>query len=289
MRSYTKGLLQGTGAYTVWGAFGLYFTLLSDVPSDEVLAHRVVWCLVIVAGLILLSGKFRSTLKVMRQPKILAWLSLTSVLISFNWWIYIWAVAQHEVIEASLGYFLSPLIAVLLGRIFLGERLNRLKQLSVVLAAAGVLWQLVALERVPWIALSLALLFGFYGLIRKRTPVDSVSGLAIETLMIAPLALFYLSWLSQQGQNHFDSHPFLLIGSGLMTAVPLLLFASAAQRLPLGTLGFLNYLAPTLQFISAIWILNEPFDMQRLVSFALIWAALVVFSVSIWRDLKIAQ
>lgn len=289
MKSYTKGLFQGIGAYTVWGAFGLYFTLLADVPSDEVLAHRVIWCLLIVAGLILLMGKIRSTLALVRQPKILGWLTLTSILISFNWWIYIWAVANKQVLEASLGYFLSPLIAVLLGRLFLNERLNRFQQISVSLAAAGVLWQLVVLGRVPWIALSLALLFGFYGLIRKRTAIDSISGLAIETFMVAPLALFYLSWLSSQGQNHFDSHPFLLIGSGLMTAVPLLLFASAAQRLPLGTLGFLNYLAPTLQFISAIWILNEAFEMQRLVSFALIWAALIVFSVSIWRDLKTAQ
>lgn len=289
MKSYTKGLFQGVGAYTVWGAFGLYFTLLADVPSDEVLAHRVIWCLLIVVGLILLMGKTRSTLALVRQPKILGWLTLTSILISVNWWIYIWAVANKQVVEASLGYFLSPLIAVLLGRLFLNERLNRFQQISVSLAAAGVLWQLVVLGRVPWIALSLALLFGFYGLIRKRTAIDSISGLAIETLLVAPLALFYLSWLSSQGQNHFDSHPFLLIGSGLMTAVPLLLFASAAQRLPLGTLGFLNYLAPTLQFISAIWILNEAFEMQRLVSFALIWAALIVFSISIWRDLKTAQ
>jgi len=289
VKSYTKGLFQGVGAYTVWGAFGLYFTLLADVPSDEVLAHRVIWCLLIVVGLILLMGKTRSTLALVRQPKILGWLTLTSILISVNWWIYIWAVANKQVVEASLGYFLSPLIAVLLGRLFLNERLNRFQQISVSLAAAGVLWQLVVLGRVPWIALSLALLFGFYGLIRKRTAIDSISGLAIETLLVAPLALFYLSWLSSQGQNHFDSHPFLLIGSGLMTAVPLLLFASAAQRLPLGTLGFLNYLAPTLQFISAIWILNEAFEMQRLVSFALIWAALIVFSISIWRDLKTAQ
>ncbi|HSG04040.1 MAG TPA: EamA family transporter RarD [Marinobacterium sp.] len=289
MRPYTQGLLQGTGAYTIWGGFGLYFTLLADVPSDEVLAHRVIWCLAIVAGLLLASGKLQSTLALMRQPRTLAWLTLSSILISLNWWVYIWAVAQKEVIQASLGYFLSPLIAVVLGRIFLGEKLNQLQRISVALAVIGVLWQLIALGRVPWIALSLSSLFGFYGLIRKRTPVNSISGLAVETLLVAPLALAYVYWLSQEGQNHFGSHTWALVGAGLMTAVPLLLFASAAQRLPLGTLGFLNYLAPTLQIISAIFILHEPFPLQRMISFMFIWAGLVVFSVSIYRELKSAR
>lgn len=289
MKSYNQGLLYGTGAYTIWGGFGLYFTLLADVPADEVLAHRVVWCLLIVAGLILLSGKLKSTLDIMRQPKTLGWLTLSSVLISLNWWIYIWAVAQKEVIQASLGYFLSPLIAVLLGRIFLGEQLNRLQKISVALACAGVLWQLVALGRFPWIALSLSTLFGFYGLIRKRTAVSSVSGLTIETLLVAPLALGYILLLTQQGQNHFDSHPWALVGSGLMTAVPLLLFTSAAKRLPLSTVGFLNYLGPSLQILSAIFILQEPFPLQRMISFLFIWAALIVFSVGIVREIKSAR
>jgi len=286
VKAYTQGLLQGTGAYTIWGGFGLYFTLLADVPSDEVLAHRVIWCLLIVAGLLLITGKLQSTLAIMRQPRTLAWLTLSSILISLNWWIYIWAVAQKEVIQASLGYFLSPLIAVILGRIFLGEQLNNLQRISVALAAIGVIWQLIALGRVPWIALSLSTLFGFYGLIRKRTPVNSLSGLAIESMLVAPIALGFVYWLVLEGQNHFDSHPWALIGSGLMTAVPLLLFASAAQRLPLSTLGFLNYLAPTLQIISAIFILQEPFPLQRMISFLFIWAGLLIFSVSIYRELK---
>lgn len=289
MRSYTQGLLQGTGAYTIWGAFGLYFSLLADVPSDEVLAHRIIWCLLIVVGLLLVTGKFQSTLTLMRQPRTLGWLTLTSVLISLNWWIYIWAVAQKDLIQASLGYFLSPLVAVLLGRIFLGEQLNNLQRISVALATVGVLWQLIALGRIPWIALSLSSLFGFYGLIRKRTPVNSISGLAIESLIVAPLALAYVFWLSKEGQNHFDSHSWTLVGAGLMTAVPLLLFASAAQRLPLSTLGFLNYLAPTLQIISAIFILQEPFPLQRMISFMFIWAGLLVFSISIYRELKTAR
>ena len=286
MTPYTHGLLFGTGAYAIWGGFGLYFTLLADVPADEVLAHRVVWCLLIVIGLILFSGKLRSTLAILRQPRTLGWLTLSSILISLNWWVYIWAVGQKEVIQASLGYFLSPLIAVLLGRVFLGERLNVLQQISVALACAGVLWQLFALGRFPWIAISLSLLFGFYGLIRKRTTVNSISGLTIETLIVAPLALGYILLLTQQGQNHFVSHSWALIGSGLMTAVPLLLFASAAKRLPLSTVGFLNYLAPSLQILSAIFILKEPFPLERMISFLFIWAALLVFSIGLIRQIK---
>lgn len=289
MTTYSQGLLYGLGAYTIWGGFGLFFTLLADVPSDEVLAHRVIWCLLIVIGLILISGKLRVTLDILRQPKTLGWLTLTSILISLNWWIFIWAVANQEVIQASLGYFLSPLVAVILGRIFLGEQLNRLQKVSVVLASLGVLWQLGALGKVPWIALSLSSLFGFYGLIRKQTQVNSISGLTVETLLVAPIALGYIYYLSAQGQNHFMSHPWELVGSGLMTAVPLLLFASAAKRLPLSTVGFLNYLAPTLQIISAIFILQEPFPLQKMISFMFIWAGLVVFSISIYKELKTAR
>ncbi len=289
MTTYSQGILYGLGAYTIWGAFGLFFTLLADVPSDEVLAHRVIWCLLIVIGLILISGKLRVTLDILRQPKTLGWLTLTSILISLNWWIFIWAVANKEVIQASLGYFLSPLIAIILGRIFLGERLNALQKVSVVLASLGVLWQLWALGKVPWIALSLSSLFGFYGLIRKQTQVNSISGLTVETLLVAPIALGYVYYLGTQGQNHFMSHPWKLIGSGLMTAVPLLLFASAAKRLPLSTVGFLNYLAPTLQIISAIFILQEPFPLQKMISFMFIWAGLIVFSISIYKQLKTAR
>lgn len=284
MTDYSRALAQGSLAYTIWGAFGLYFTLLADVPSVEVLAHRVVWCLVITVGLILLLGHKARFLSVLKQPRSLAWLTLSSILISFNWGIYIWAVAQAQVIEASLGYFLSPLIAVLLGRIFLGERLSTLQKVSVGFAAVGVLWQLVALGKVPWIAISLASLFGFYGLIRKQLNVDSLTGLTVETLLVMPLALGYWVWLEQQGISNFSSHSLYLIGAGLFTAVPLLLFASAARNLPLSTLGFLNYIAPTLQFLSAIFILNESFSVGRLISFSFIWIGLILFSLHLVKE-----
>lgn len=289
MSDYSRALTQGSLAYTIWGAFGLYFTLLAEVPSVEVLAHRIVWCLIITVGLILITGQQAKFLAVLKQPRSLAWLALSSILISLNWGIYIWAVAQAQVLEASLGYFLSPLIAVLLGRIFLGELLSPLQKLSVVFATIGVLWQLVALGKVPWIAISLASLFGFYGLIRKQLNVDSLTGLTVESLLVVPLAIGYWIWLEQQSLSHFSDYWLLLIGAGLFTAVPLLLFASAARGLPLSTLGFLNYIAPTLQFLSAIFILGESFSIGRLISFSFIWIGLILFSLHLVQESRAAR
>ncbi len=283
MSDYSKGLLQGSLAYLIWGSFGLYFSLLSAVPSTEVLAHRVIWCLVITLAMILLSGKQDKLFRVMKQPKILLWLCLSSILISGNWGVYIWAVGHQQVIEASLGYFLSPLIAILLGRIFLGELLTPLQKASVAFALIGVLWQLVGLGRIPWIALSLSLLFGFYGLIRKQVEVDSLTGLTVESSLVVPIALGYTYMLSSEGSSHFDTYGIYLIGAGMVTAIPLLLFASAARKLPLGTLGFLNYIAPTLQFFSAIYILNESFSTGRLISFGFIWIGLILFSIHLYK------
>lgn len=284
MTPYNRGLLQGSLAYVCWGAFGLYFTLLAAVPSTEVLAHRAIWCFVITLGLIFFLNKQARLIQALKKPKTLLWLSLTSILISLNWGIYIWAVAQQQVIEASLGYFLSPLISVLLGRLFLGESLSKLQKLSVILAAIGVSWQLIALGQVPWIAISLASLFGFYALIRKQLAIDSLTGLTLETLLILPIALGYWFILAEQRIDHFDTHAVYLIGAGLMTAVPLLLFASAAKSLQLSTLGFLTYIAPTLQFMSAIFILGEPFSAGRFVSFSFIWAGLVFYSMHLYRE-----
>ncbi|NRP10447.1 MULTISPECIES: EamA family transporter RarD [unclassified Marinobacterium] len=285
-KEYRQGLFQGTLAYLIWGCFGLYFTLLAEVPADEVLAHRIVWCVLFVGLLILLQKKIRSTWTMLTSKKTLFWLSISSLLISGNWWIYIWAVGSGQVIAASLGYFLSPLVAVLLGLIFFKEQLNRLQKTSVFFASVGVLWQIVAIGEFPWIAVSLSLLFGFYGVVRKQIAVDSVSGLLIETLIMLPIALIYLSLLATQGVDHFGAFTWELIGAGVMTAVPLMLFASAARKLPLGTVGFLNYIAPIMQFLSAVFILNEAFGIDRFISFAFIWVGLIVFSVDLFRKAK---
>ncbi len=283
---YRQGLLQGTLAYLIWGCFGLYFTLLAEVPADEVLAHRVVWCVLFVGLLILLQRKIRSTWSMVRARKTLFWLTISSLLISANWWIYIWAVGSGQVLAASLGYFLSPLVAVILGLIFFKEQLNSLQKASVLFASIGVLWQIVAIGEFPWIAISLSLLFGFYGVVRKQIAVDSVSGLLIETLIVLPVALVYLSLLNTEGVEHFGEFTWELVGAGVMTAVPLILFASAAKKLPLGTVGFLNYIAPFMQFLSAVFILNEAFGVDRFISFAFIWVGLIAFSVDLFRKAK---
>ena len=282
-QEHRQGLLQGTLAYLIWGCFGLYFTLLAEVPADEVLAHRIVWCVLFVGLLILLQRKIRSTWTMITSKKTLFWLTISSLLISGNWWIYIWAVGSGQVIAASLGYFLSPLVAVLLGLIFFKEQLNGLQKISVLFAAIGVMWQIAAIGEFPWIAVSLSLLFGFYGVVRKQIAVDSVSGLLIETLIMLPIALIYLALLNTQGVDHFGAFTWELIGAGVMTAVPLILFASAARKLPLGTVGFLNYIAPFMQFLSAVFILNEAFGIDRFISFSFIWVGLVVFSIDLFR------
>ena len=286
-KEYRQGLFQGSLAYIIWGCFGLYFTLLAEVPADEVLAHRIVWCVLFVGLLILLQRKIRSTWTMLTSKKTLFWLTISSLLISGNWWIYIWAVGSGQLIAASLGYFLSPLVAVLLGLIFFKEQLNRLQKASVFFASVGVIWQIVAIGEFPWIAVSLSLLFGFYGVVRKQIAVDSVSGLLIETLIVLPVALIYLSLLNNQGIDHFGAFTWELIGAGVMTAVPLILFASAARKLPLGTVGFLNYIAPFMQFLSAVFILNEAFGVERFISFAFIWVGLIVFSVDLYRKAKV--
>lgn len=275
--------MQGTLAYLIWGAFGLYFSLLASVPAAEVLAHRVVWCLLVTFLLVSASGNSAKLAAALRQPRIVGWLLVTSLLIGGNWWIYIWAVSQREVVQASLGYFLSPLVAVILGRLFLAETFNRLQLAAISLASVGVLWQVLVLGHFPWIAISLALLFGFYGLIRKRLEVDSLTGLVIESALVTPVALAYWYWLDLHALSHFAEFWPLLLGAGVMTAVPLLLFASSARKVPLSTLGFLTYIAPTLQFLSAVLILNEPLSSNRLISFLFIWAGLILFLINLYR------
>ena len=281
-----KGLIEGTLAYLIWGSFGLYFTLLSAVPSDEVLAHRIIWCTLFVVALLAYQRKIGSTLAIFKNWNTLGWLTISSLLISGNWYVYIWAVGSGQVLAASLGYFITPLLSVLLGGIFFKERFNKLQIIALCLAVVGVLWQVFAMGIFPWIALSLGILFAFYGVIRKRVAVDAVSGLLVETAIVLPLALLYVNHLNQQNTAHFAEFWLPLIGSGLMTAVPLILYAAAARKLLFSTLGFLNYIAPIIQFLSAVFILGEEFSLNRFISFAFIWVALVVFSINLMRQAK---
>lgn len=286
-RHRRNGVLAALTAFTIWGLAPLYFKAVGSVPPVQIVAHRVLWSALFLAVVLALwpgVGGFRSIARLRSQPQLLRLLALTALLTGSNWLVFVWAIAAGRLVEASLGYFINPLVSVLLGRIFLGERLRALQKLAVALAAAGVLWRIVQVGSLPWIALFLALTFGFYGLLRKRAPIDAASGLFVETLITAPLALVYLGWLAAQGSlafGHGAPTDWLLPAAGVLTAVPLMLFAVGAQRLPLATVGFLQYIAPTLNFALAVLVFREPFDAGQLLGFALIWAALALYSLDL--------
>ncbi len=278
----SKGVLYAAAAYAAWGLFPLFFKQLGQVGAQEVVAHRTVWSLLFVLALLLVKKHFSWMRAVLGQPKVLAAFALSAVLLATNWLIYVWAVQNDHVLDASLGYFINPLVNVALGFAVLHERPRKLQWLAVGLAAAGVVWLTVQAGRLPWVALSLALSFGFYGLLRKIAPLGALEGLTVETLVLAPIALGALAWWSLQGHSAFVSGDgftlFMLLLSGPLTAITLLLFASGARRIPMTTLGLLQYIAPTTQFVLGVWLYHEPFQPSRLVGFALIWAALAVYS-----------
>ncbi len=274
-------VLAAFTAFAIWGLAPLYFKAVGSVPPVEIVAHRVLWSALLLAVLLALWRGFGHLRRLRTEPRLFAVLTLTAVLTGSNWLVFVWAISADRVLEASLGYFINPLVSVLLGRLFLGERLRPLQQVAVALACAGVLWRMLQVGALPWVALFLALTFGFYGLLRKRAPIDAVSGLFVETLLTLPLALAWLGWLAVHGELNFGhgaATDWLLPLAGVLTAVPLMLFAFGAQRLPLSTIGFLQYIAPTLNFVLAVFVFREPFDNLQLIGFGLIWAALAVYS-----------
>ncbi|MBE0508267.1 MAG: EamA family transporter RarD [Marinospirillum sp.] len=284
-----QGLWLAIAAYVIWGCFPLFFSLLNSVAASEVLVHRVIWSLLATLLVTLVLRRGASLLVLFRQPAALGWLALSSLLIASNWLIFIWSVGQKRVMEASLGYFLTPLVSLVLARILMKERLHFWQAAAGWLAALAVGWELYSLGSLPWIPLSLALTFGFYGLVRKQHPVDGINGLTAETLWMLPLAIGWLVWIQLHGQMDmaFGSSlelSALLVASGIVTAAPLLLFAAAARRLDLSVVGFIMYINPTMQFISAVVILNEDYPPQRLITFALIWAAMLLFMWGLWQS-----
>jgi chloramphenicol-sensitive protein RarD len=278
-----RGLGFGLGAYLIWGFLPLYFLLLAGVTAGEIVADRVVWSLVLLIGILAVAGRFGKLVAVLRTPRTLGLLAISAALISVNWLIYIWAVQNGHVLGASLGYFLNPLVNVLLGVVVLGERLKRMQMAAVALAAAGVAVLASGAGTGLWISLSLAFSFGLYGLMRKIAPVESLEGLTVETALLTPFALAYMAWLASNDALVFGDAPgltALLVLAGAVTAVPLLLFAGAARLLPYSTLGLLQYLAPTLQFVLAITVFGEAMTPSHIVCFALIWAGLALYVLS---------
>ncbi len=276
-----SGLVSALAAYVSWGLFPVYFHALAEVPPFEILAHRVLWSLGFLTLLLSALSRWGAVTEILRRPRRLATLALTALLVSSNWVIFIWAVGNGHVLESSLGYFINPLVNVLLGVLVLGESLTRRQVGAVLLAAAGVLALVVASGRVPWISLSLAITFGLYGLLRKRAAIDAVGGLFVETLLLAPLAALWLLRLGLAGAGHFAPGTrlsWLLAASGAITALPLIWFASGVQRLRLSTAGLLQYAAPTLQFACAVALYGEPFTRAHALAFGCIWTSLAIYS-----------
>ncbi len=277
------GLLNALGCFTLWGSFPLYFKLLQHVPALEVLAHRVLGSAVLLLALILAWGQWPALLAEFRNRRRLGFYLLTALLISGNWLLYIWAVQMGRILEASLGYYINPLVNVLLGMLFLGERLNSRQLLAVLIAAMGVLVLVIGHGVFPWISLTLAFSFGSYGLLRKKAGHAPTLGLCVETVLIAPIAL--LSLVAQGGGalGRVDGHTdMLLLGAGLVTVIPLLMFLQATQRLRLSTVGLIQYLTPTLQFLLAVAVYREPFTGIDQTAFGCIWLALALYSVDAW-------
>jgi chloramphenicol-sensitive protein RarD len=272
------GVAFGLTAYFTWGFLPLYLKLLGNVPAPEVLAHRILWSVLLLAGLVAAMRRWQPLVALARDPRTIVLLGFTALLIGVNWLIYIWAVNAGHVLETSLGYFINPLVNVALGVIVLRERLRKAQIGAVTLAATGVAILAVAQGSLPWISLALAFSFSLYGLIRKMAPADPLTGLLAETALLAPLALIYLATLGAGSFGQSGSTDALLILSGLVTAAPLLLFAAAGKRLRYATLGLLQYVAPTIQFLLAVLLFKEPLSGAHLVTFACIWIGLAVYA-----------
>ncbi len=282
MSESRRGFLAGLAAYGLWGLFPLYWPLLEPAGAVELLAHRVAWSALTMGLLVVLLRRGSALRALLARPRTFALLAGAAVLITVNWGIYIYGVTHEHVVETSLGYFINPLVTVLAGVAILGERLRTLQWVAVALASAAVIGLTVDYGRPPWIALSLAFSFAGYGLLKKYVGAGAIESLTVETLVIVPVALGYLVWLGAQGRSHageeFPGHLLLLASSGLVTAVPLICFGAAATRVPLTTLGLLQYLTPSVQFALGVLVLGEPMPAGRLAAFSVLWVALAIFT-----------
>jgi len=276
----TLGILYAGSTYVVWGFMPLYWRLLSDVAPVEITLHRILWGALFATLVSLARGHFRHIVHILRRPRTLAALATSSVLIAANWTLYIWCVATHQLVEASLGYYLTPLVSIAVGVALLGERISRLRLGAIGLAAIAVAAQAFAFGHVPWIGLCIALSFGFYGYVRKQTAVDALDGLTVETLLLFPVALSAIGyWAFQRTGGFSPSHigrDALLMGGGPATAIPLALFSAGARRIRMTTLGFLQYLSPTITLIIATTWLGETFTKSDAITFGCVWAALIL-------------
>jgi len=277
-----KGILYGIGAYVAWGFFPIYWKMLHHVPAIQLIGHRIIWSFLLLIVVILFTKQWTDFRKTV-NAKVLRLYTLAALLIGVNWFLYVWAVNANFIVETSLGYFINPLLSVLMGVIFFKERLRFAQWIPVLLAAIGVTYLTFVYGRLPYIALSLALSFGLYGLVKKLSPLGSLYGLTIETGILFIPAFSYLIFMQVNNTAAFlntgITSDLLMIGAGLITTIPLLMFASAARSIPLWVVGLLQYIAPTLQFLIGVFIYKEPFSHNQLIGFGIVWAALLVFLV----------
>jgi len=285
-----RGLAAAAAAFSLWGLFPIYLHPLSGVPALQVIAQRVSWSCVFLLGWMLLRGELGRLTLTLARPALLARLMLTACLISCNWLVYVWSVTHAHIVDTSLGYYINPLVNVLLGVLVLRERLNRAQWTAVTLAALAVLYLALLAGRPLWIAGTLALSFSLYGFLRKVISVDALPGLATETLLLAPLAVGYLLWCEAAGSGALGHSgaavDALLVGSGLVTAVPLALFAYGARALPYSTVGVLQYIAPSLQLVCGVLLYHESFGPAMVAGFALLWLGLAIYAVDGWRQTR---
>lgn len=284
-----SGFLYAAVAYTLWGLFPLYFKALHQISSLQVLMHRVVWSLIFLVIVLTARHQWAWLGRALRDRKVLGGFAASALLLSLNWFMYIWAVGQDRVIDASLGYFITPLVNIMFGLMLLSERLRPAQWGAIGLAIAGVAWLAWQSGGLPWVALVLAVTFGAYGLLRKTASLGALEGLTMETLMMLPAACAYLGWQYATGQDAFSGAPLsvqvLLAAAGPITAIPLLMFATGARRIPLSVLGLLQYITPTMQFLLGVALYHEPFGGARLTGFVLIWSGLAVYSLEgLWRS-----
>jgi chloramphenicol-sensitive protein RarD len=283
-----RGLAATTAAFVIWGLFPIYLHPLYEVSAIQVVAHRVTWSCLFILTWLVARGELGRLTATVTSPALLGRLTVTALLVSCNWLVYVWSVTHEHIVDTSLGYYINPLMNVVLGVFVLKERLNRAQWVAVALASAAVLYLAILAGRPPWIALTLAVSFSLYGLLRKVISVDALPGLATETLVLLPLALAYLVWCQASGTgaltNSGPAIAALLVGSGLVTAVPLFLFAYGARALPYSTVGVLQYIAPSLQLVCGVYLFHESFGATRAAGFALIWLALLIYAADgLWR------
>ena len=276
------GILYAASAFILWGIFPLYFHAIREVPPLEILGHRMLWSLLFLAIVLTVRQQWKWLPQVVRQPRVLGAFVASALLLSSNWFVYIWSVNNGHVLDASLGYFINPLINVMLGMLVLKETLRRGQWLAIGLAACGVAWLTWSAGELPWIALILGISFACYGLLRKTAALAALEGLSLETMLLFPLALGYVVWLTLHGQNTFvntdtGATRWLLAAAGPITAIPLLLFAAGARKISMSALGLLQYLSPSLQALLGVWVFHEAFPQERLIGFAIIWTALALY------------